>query len=154
MALTTPTIPVWSNVDAKLAASVESARLRLPSVSLDEDILFRISTLCAELGVRHFSRKGVPEWNRNIYTNNMYIEMFVNLGLVGGLAFLALYLPSAFLARRLAHSFEQLSPPDEDVLDDVFGVRRRELLHAMATLQGRELEDKQGALASWRTAPT
>jgi magnesium chelatase subunit D len=41
----------WSNVDAKLAASVESARLRLPSVSLDEDILFRISTLCAELGV-------------------------------------------------------------------------------------------------------
>jgi magnesium chelatase subunit D len=41
----------WSNVDAKLAASVESARLRLPSVSLDEDILFRISTLCAKLGV-------------------------------------------------------------------------------------------------------
>jgi magnesium chelatase subunit D len=36
---------------AKLAASVESARLRLPGVSLDEDILFRISTLCAELGV-------------------------------------------------------------------------------------------------------
>ena len=30
--------------------------------------------------------------------------------------FLALYLPSALLARRLAHSFEQLSPPDEDVL--------------------------------------
>ena len=41
----------WSSVDAKLAASVESARLRLPGVSLDEDILFRISTLCAELGV-------------------------------------------------------------------------------------------------------
>jgi magnesium chelatase subunit D len=41
----------WSNVDAKLAASVESARLRLPGVSVDEDILFRISTLCAELGV-------------------------------------------------------------------------------------------------------
>jgi len=41
----------WSNVDAKLATSVESARLRLPGVSLDEDILFRISTLCAELGV-------------------------------------------------------------------------------------------------------
>jgi magnesium chelatase subunit D len=41
----------WSNVDAKLAASVQSARLRLPGVSLDEDILFRISTLCAELGV-------------------------------------------------------------------------------------------------------
>jgi magnesium chelatase subunit D len=41
----------WSNVDAKLAASVESARLLLPGVGLDEDILFRISTLCAELGV-------------------------------------------------------------------------------------------------------
>src|SRR5215204_5094098 len=41
----------WSNVDAKLAASVESARLLLPGVSMDEDILFRISTLCAELGV-------------------------------------------------------------------------------------------------------
>jgi magnesium chelatase subunit D len=41
----------WSSVDAKLAASVESARLRLPGVSLDEDILFRISTLCAQLGV-------------------------------------------------------------------------------------------------------
>jgi magnesium chelatase subunit D len=41
----------WSSVEAKLAASVESARLRLPGVSLDEDILFRISTLCAELGV-------------------------------------------------------------------------------------------------------
>jgi magnesium chelatase subunit D len=41
----------WSNADAKLAASVESARVRLPQVGLDEDILFRISTLCAELGV-------------------------------------------------------------------------------------------------------
>jgi magnesium chelatase subunit D len=41
----------WSSVDAKLAASVESARLRLPGVSLDEDILFKISTLCAQLGV-------------------------------------------------------------------------------------------------------
>jgi magnesium chelatase subunit D len=41
----------WSAADKDLAASVESARLRLPEVSLDEDILFRISTLCAELGV-------------------------------------------------------------------------------------------------------
>jgi magnesium chelatase subunit D len=41
----------WSNAEAKLAASVESARLRLPGVGLDEDILFRISTLCANLGV-------------------------------------------------------------------------------------------------------
>jgi magnesium chelatase subunit D len=41
----------WSNAEAKLAASVESARLRLPGVGLDEDILFRISTLCAKLGV-------------------------------------------------------------------------------------------------------
>jgi uncharacterized membrane protein (UPF0182 family) len=30
--------------------------------------------------------------------------------------FLALYLPSAFLARRLARRFEYLAPPDEDVL--------------------------------------
>jgi magnesium chelatase subunit D len=41
----------WSTADGELAASVESARLRLPAVDLDEDILFRISTLCAELGV-------------------------------------------------------------------------------------------------------
>jgi magnesium chelatase subunit D len=41
----------WSNADAKVAASVESARLRLSGVGLDEDILFRISTLCADLGV-------------------------------------------------------------------------------------------------------
>jgi len=42
---------VWSAADEELATSVESARLRLPEVGLDEDILFRISTLCAELGV-------------------------------------------------------------------------------------------------------
>jgi magnesium chelatase subunit D len=41
----------WSPADTELAASVESARRRLPEVDLDEDILFRISTLCAELGV-------------------------------------------------------------------------------------------------------
>jgi magnesium chelatase subunit D len=41
----------WSAADEDLAASVESARMRLPEVGLDEDILFRISTLCAELGV-------------------------------------------------------------------------------------------------------
>ena len=41
----------WSNEDAKLAASVESARRRLPCVGLDEEILFGISTLCADLGV-------------------------------------------------------------------------------------------------------
>jgi magnesium chelatase subunit D len=41
----------WSNEDAKLATSVEGARLRLPGVGLDEDILFGISTLCADLGV-------------------------------------------------------------------------------------------------------
>jgi magnesium chelatase subunit D len=41
----------WSNADAKLAVSVESARARLPRVALDEDTLFRISALCAELGV-------------------------------------------------------------------------------------------------------
>ena len=41
----------WSAVDGELAASVESARMRLPTVGLDEEILFRISTLCADLGV-------------------------------------------------------------------------------------------------------
>ena len=41
----------WSDADGKLASSVQSARLRLPAVGLDEDILLRISTLCAELGV-------------------------------------------------------------------------------------------------------
>jgi magnesium chelatase subunit D len=42
---------IWSAADYELAVSVESARLRLPGVGLDEDILFSISTLCAELGV-------------------------------------------------------------------------------------------------------
>ncbi len=41
----------WSGEDAKLAGGVESARLRLPGVGLDEDTLFGISTLCADLGV-------------------------------------------------------------------------------------------------------
>jgi magnesium chelatase subunit D len=41
----------WSNQDAKLATYVEGARLRLPGVGLDEDTLFGISTLCADLGV-------------------------------------------------------------------------------------------------------
>ena len=31
---------------------------------------------------------GVTQWNKNIYTNNTYIEMFTNLGIPGGLAFL------------------------------------------------------------------
>jgi uncharacterized membrane protein len=30
---------------------------------------------------------GVTVWNRNIFTNNTYIEMFTNLGVLGGLAF-------------------------------------------------------------------
>ena len=42
---------VWAPADGELATSVEAARLRLPEVGLDEDILFRISSLCAELGV-------------------------------------------------------------------------------------------------------
>jgi O-antigen ligase len=33
---------------------------------------------------------GVTSWNKNIYTNNTYIEMFTNTGLLGGLAFVAL----------------------------------------------------------------
>jgi hypothetical protein len=52
---------------------------------------------------------GVTEWNRNIYTNNMYIEMFANLGMVGGLAFAALVL---FALRRIARNLlsEQSGP--------------------------------------------
>ena len=42
---------VWAPADRELATSVEAARLRLSGVGLDEDILLRISTLCAELGV-------------------------------------------------------------------------------------------------------
>jgi uncharacterized protein len=40
----------------------------------------------------------------------------VGLFLAATVVFLAVYLPSAILARRLARGFEQLSPPDEDVL--------------------------------------
>ncbi len=32
--------------------------------------------------------EGISNWNRNIFTNNTYIEMFTNLGLWGGFAFL------------------------------------------------------------------
>src|SRR5262249_35539576 len=31
---------------------------------------------------------GVSQWNKNIYTNNTYLEMFTDLGLLGGVAFL------------------------------------------------------------------
>ena len=44
---------------------------------------------------------GLTEWNRNIFTNNMYIEMFTNLGLLGGLSFLALILVAL---RRIARN--------------------------------------------------
>ncbi|MFL5732968.1 MAG: O-antigen ligase family protein [Chloroflexia bacterium] len=43
---------------------------------------------------------GVTDWNKNIYTNNTYVEMFANLGLPGGLAFLALAAVSMWLALR------------------------------------------------------
>jgi O-antigen ligase len=43
---------------------------------------------------------GVTDWNKNIYTNNTYIEMFTNLGLLGGLAFLWLALLGAWTALR------------------------------------------------------
>jgi len=38
------------------------------------------------------------------------------------------------------------------LIEETDPVRRRELLHAMATLQGRELGDQAAALATWRTA--
>ena len=41
----------WSGADARLALSVEAARQRLPGVSLGEETLVAISTLCADLGV-------------------------------------------------------------------------------------------------------
>jgi magnesium chelatase subunit D len=41
----------WSGADAELAASVETARRRLPGVRLGDETLLAISTLCAELGV-------------------------------------------------------------------------------------------------------
>lgn len=43
---------------------------------------------------------GEKEWNRNIYTNNTYIEMFTNLGILGGLAFLWLGGLALWLAIR------------------------------------------------------
>ncbi len=43
---------------------------------------------------------GVSDWNRNIYTNNTYIEMFTNLGLAGGLAFLLLTCMALWRALR------------------------------------------------------
>jgi O-antigen ligase len=41
-------------------------------------------------GFRHLYGRyaGKTEWNRNIYTNSTYLEMFTNLGLLGGFAFL------------------------------------------------------------------
>ena len=43
---------------------------------------------------------GTASWNRNIYTNSTYIEMFTNLGLLGGLAFLWLVGLAAWRAVR------------------------------------------------------
>lgn len=41
-------------------------------------------------GFRHLYGRyaGVTDWNKNIYTNNTYIEMFTNLGILGGFSFL------------------------------------------------------------------
>ena len=41
----------WSDADGEIAASVGAARGRLAAVRLEEETLFGISTLCAELGV-------------------------------------------------------------------------------------------------------
>jgi hypothetical protein len=45
---------------------------------------------------------GVTDWNRNIYTNNTYVEMFTNLGILGGLAFLWLGGLALWMAARSA----------------------------------------------------
>ncbi|HEX2729092.1 MAG TPA: magnesium chelatase subunit D family protein, partial [Rubrobacteraceae bacterium] len=41
----------WSTADAEIAHSVEAARGRLAGLRLSDDLLFKISALCAELGV-------------------------------------------------------------------------------------------------------
>jgi O-antigen ligase len=43
---------------------------------------------------------GVAQWNKNIYTNNTYLEMFTDLGLLGGLAFLWLACLAIWRAAR------------------------------------------------------
>jgi O-antigen ligase len=43
---------------------------------------------------------GVAQWNKNIYTNNTYLEMFTDLGLLGGLAFLWLACLAMWKAAR------------------------------------------------------
>jgi uncharacterized membrane protein (UPF0182 family) len=58
-------------------------------------------------------------WFGSVGLASVYVTVLnhqVVLFFAAALLFLALYLPSAFLARRLAHGFEHLSPPDEDVL--------------------------------------
>jgi uncharacterized membrane protein (UPF0182 family) len=50
----------------------------------------------------------------SVYTTVLTAQL--TLFFAAAALFLVLYLPSTFLARRLAHRFEHLSPPDEDVL--------------------------------------
>jgi tetratricopeptide (TPR) repeat protein len=70
------------------------------------------------------------------------------------------YAPSSReLLNRVDELLAQQGAPEQRLglylsalVEETEPTRRRELLHAMATLQGRELEDKAGALASWRMA--
>jgi len=58
-------------------------------------------------------------WFSSLGLTSVYATILTTqLGLFFAAAaiFLIVYLPSAFLARRLAHRFEYLAPPDEDVL--------------------------------------
>ncbi len=41
----------WSGADAELADAVSAARDRLPATHLSDDVLYRVSNLCSELGV-------------------------------------------------------------------------------------------------------
>jgi hypothetical protein len=52
--------------------------------------------------------ENVTNWNRNIFTNNTYIEIFTNLGILGGLAFMWL----GGLALWLALARVVRAPPD------------------------------------------
>ncbi|MBF6613183.1 MAG: O-antigen ligase family protein [Chloroflexi bacterium] len=83
-----PLMPASTSVQA-IADTSTISRLQLWKVALS---MFRAHPITGvgPDGFRNLYGKyaGVSDWNKNIYTNNTYIEMFTNLGLLGGLAFL------------------------------------------------------------------
>ena len=79
-----PPVPLLSNTDF---ASV--GRGQLWKVALEMFLAHPIAGVGPD-GFRNLYGEyaGVTEWNKSIYTNNTYLEMFTDLGLLGGLAFL------------------------------------------------------------------